>query len=318
MVRTLSFVCVSCVAAAVCLGMGSWAQAGSKDVIRTLSLDESAKIVELFDGMDSGQLQVRVSPKSPQESYVFVKNTTDEPLTVALPKAAVGVHILPQFFNGQGNNPFNNFGNQNQNQNQGLNNQFGGGGQQGRSQNVGGQFQPFNNNQQGLFNNQNNGNGNGNLNQFQNGNGFFSIPPEKTVQLKMRTVCLDYGLPDPTPGMKYELRRVETEISNPALVKLLEGFTVRVDQDAMQAAAWHLSNNLSWGQISGLAGNELIAFTSGTIFDAKAMKMAQALVQEAEKAAKENPPVQAEDKQDQPVKPAAAPRKLTSKISKAR
>lgn len=307
MVRTLRFTCVSCVAAAICLGMGSWAQAGSKDVIRTLSLDESAKIVELFDGMESGQFQVRLSPKSPQESYVFVKNTTDEPLTVALPKAAVGVHILPEF-SGPVNNQLNQFGNQfgNQNQNQG---QFGGGGQ-GRSQNVGGQFQPFNNNQQGPFNNQNNGNG--------NGNGFFSIPPEKTVQLKMRTVCLDYGLPDPTPGMKYELRRVETEISNPALQKLLEGFTVRVDQDAMQAAAWHLSNNMSWGQISGLAGNELIAFTSGTIFDAKAMKMAQALVQEAEKEAKENPPAQAEDKKDQPVKPAAAPRKLTSKISKTR
>lgn len=312
MVRTLRFARISCAAALVCLGMGSGAQAGNNSVIRTLSLDESAKIVELFDGMESGQFQVRLSPKSPQESYVFVKNATDEPLTVALPKAAVGIHILPQIF-GQGNNPFNNFGNQNQNQ--GLNNQFGGG-QQGRSQNVGGQLQPFNNNQQGFFNNQNNGNGN--MNQFPNANGFFSVPPEKTVQLKMRTVCLDYGLPDPMPGLKYELRRVEAEISNPALQKLLESFSVRVDQDAMQAAAWHLSNNMTWAQIGSLADHEIVALTGGKMFDANTVKLAQSLVQDAEKSAKESPKPQVEDQQDQPAKPVAAPRKLTSKISKAR
>ncbi len=264
--------------------------AKSSPIIRQLSVDESAPVVALFDGVDDGKLQLRMSAHSPQLSHVYIKNLTDEPLTVALPKAAVGVHILPQFQNpgnGFGNNQFGNgqnlFGNQfgNQNQNQAGNNQS-------RGQSVSGMFQPFNGNQQGFFNNQGNGNGNG-FNGQGNGNGFFSIPPEKTVQLKMRTVCLNQGAPDPNTGMKYELRRLEAEVTNPALQELLERYTVRVDPDAMQAAAWHLANGLSWNQISNLGGNDLVRAAGGKMFDANTIKQAQSLVELAETAAKDRP-----------------------------
>jgi hypothetical protein len=271
--------------------------AKSSPILRQLSLEESAPVVPLFDGVDAGQLQVRMTALSPHKAHVFVKNLTDEPLTVALPKAAVGVHILPQFqnpgngFGNQFGNPFGNnnpnlFGNQFGNQNQAGNDQ-------NRGQSIGGLFQPFNGNQQNFFNNQGNNNGLNNFNAQGNFNGqglgFFSIPPEKTVQLKMRTVCLNQGAPDPNAGMKYELRRLEAEVTNPALQELLERYTVRVDPDAMQAAAWHLSNGLSWNQLSNLAGNDLIRAAGGRMFDAQTVKQAQSLVEQAEAAAKDRP-----------------------------
>lgn len=292
MVRNrIAFTCCVVFAVAVCVLP---AAAGERP-IRKLSYDESAPVVALFDGIDDGQLQVKVSPKSAQESTVSIKNLTDAPLTVALPKAAVGVHILPQFqqqqpgfFNPSGNN-FN--GPQNQNQNQ---NQF------GQSQSVGGIFQPLGNQSQG-FPNQ----GNGLNNQFP-GNNFFSIPPEKTVQIKLKTVCLNYGWPDPLPGMKYELRSVDTQISNPALRQLLENYSPRVNDQAMQAAAWRLANGLTWDQLAGVPSLNVIG---ARMFDGPTLSAAQNLVQAAEKAA---------EKADGEALPQAAPAaaKLTSTRTK--
>jgi hypothetical protein len=76
--------------------LGERGPAKSGSVIRQLSLDESAKDIELLDGIESGQFRVKLAPLCPHEANVFIKNTTDEPLTVALPKAAIGVPILPQ------------------------------------------------------------------------------------------------------------------------------------------------------------------------------------------------------------------------------
>lgn len=295
MSNALRLVCIGC-----CLAAAE-TQAGNK-IIRQLTLDETAPVVDLFDGMESGQLEVKLAAKSANDASVFIKNLSDAPLSVSVPKAAVGVHILPQF---QGQNPFGaqqngqQFGNQ-------LGNQFGG----NDTQRIGGQMQPFGNQQQGFPNQQ------GNNGFF--GNGVFSIPPEKTVQLKMRTVCLDYGLPEPHLGLKYELRKLETAISNPALRQLLEDYSPRVDQDTMQAAAWHLSNGLNWKQIANLP-NPRVPLGVSTMFTAKTVKAAQTLVQQAETAAEER------EKQSAPAEvpaqvlaPKAALEKLVSTSARAK
>jgi hypothetical protein len=259
------------------------------NVIRQLKLDDAAPVVDLFDGMESGQLDVKLIAKSANDANIFIKNTTAKPLTVSVPKAAIGVHILPQF---QGQNPFgaNQFGNQlGNNLGQALGNNPQNGGNQ--SQSIGGQVQPFGNQQQG-FPNQ------GNNNQGFFGNGMFSIPPEKTAQLKMRTVCLDYGLPEPHLGLKYELRKLETAISNPVLRQLLEDYSPRVDQESMQAAAWHLSNGLTWKQVSNLP-NPRMPLNVGSMFTTRTVKAAQTLVDQAETAAKE--------RDTEPALPVAAP-----------
>lgn len=295
MVRSLGSAAVGWACVGVCLAGLSEARAGN--AIRQLKLDETAAVVELFDGIESGQFQAKLVAKSAHEASVFIKNTTDAPLTVSLPKAAIGVHILPQvlpvnpFGNNVGNNLGNNFGN---NLNQGLGQ---GNGQDGRSQTIGGQFQPFGN-QQGFPNQLGN-------NPAMMGNGMFSIPPEKTVQLKMRTVCLNYGSPDPHVGLTYELRKLESVVSNPVLRQLLEDYSPRVHQDAMQAAAWHLANGLSWRQIANLPNPGALGVAA--MFNGQTLKSAQALVQQAEERAQERA-------KEEP-KPAEGARVLTVKAT---
>ena len=84
------------------------------------------------------------------------------------------------------------------------------------------------------------------------GGGLFSIPPESVVALKFDSVCLAHGRPTPRVGMKYELRPIESLVKNePALVKILSNFDRSLKKrKAVQAAAWHLANNMSWQQLS--------------------------------------------------------------------
>lgn len=275
--------------------VGSWmliesqAYAGKK-ASRQLTWDRSAPIVDLFQGMESGRIKVQMSAMNANTANLLVKNLTDQPLTVSVPKAAVGVPILPQFAvpapaNGNANpavGPLN----------QVIGNNVQGNGE--RTQMVGGQIQPFGNQQQGFPKDNNN--------QGMNGQGLFSIPPERAVQLRMRTVCLDYGLPEPHLGVNYELRSVESVSSNPVLRQLLEGYSTRVNQTEMQAAAWHLASDLSWKQIANLPNPE-VPFGLAPMFTPAQVESAQDLVQRAQKAA--------ESEEQQPANP---PTKPTAKL----
>ncbi len=260
--------------------------------IRKLTLDPNLPIVPLFEGEAADQFAIRMQPINAFQSNVFVMNTTDAPLNMAIPKAVVGVHILPQVGNGNGF-----FGQQNAN----GNNPFGQGqadaGNQG--QGVGGvlnAIQPGGQNQnpkplgQGFF-----------------GNGFQSVPPEwadrkdldkfagfatipagKSVQFALKSVCLNYGRPEPMSKMTYRLVSVETYSNDPVLAELLEHYSPRVDQDAMQAAAWHISNGMNWNQISHLPLRSLTA-TSAKLFQTKDVQAAQQLVDGAKERAAARP-----------------------------
>lgn len=249
--------------------------AGNTGPIRQLSLDPEARVVDMFDGEKEGQLGLRMVAQSPKSGLVFVTNRSPESLTVAVPKAVVGIHILPQFGQGQGLGNQNGFG-----QGNGLgNNQAGGGG--GLGQDTGGTLGPMGNNQG--FLGQNGANG---LNSA--GSGFFSILPGKTVQLQLRSVCLSYGRPDPMPAMKYKLVRVEDQVSNPALQELLAGINERSDRDAVQAAAWHLANGLSWEQIANLS-NQRLPGVFTPMFTAGEIRKGRTLVETAKEVAEARP-----------------------------
>jgi hypothetical protein len=245
--------------------------------IKKLTLDPDAPVVELFDGMEHGQLDVRMAAMNPHEGKVFITNRTDKPLTVAIPKAVVGVHVLPQIVNNAGNGVFGNNGNNNQANN----------GATGQAQGVGGVLGAIGN-----------GNGNGNGNGFPNapggmqnnfpGNGFFSIPPEKTVQLSLRSVCLNHGHPEPNAGMKYRLTRIESYTTDPVLQQLLEDYSPRTNKDVQQAAAWHLANGLSWKQLANLT-EQRIPGVAVPLFTRTQLDLARELVDRAQKNAAERP-----------------------------
>lgn len=198
--------------------------------IRNLKLDKSAAQIEFFEGMKDGSLAIRMIPSDVKGGNMFIQNQTDKPLTVLLPEAFVGVHVLKQFGGGGlGVGQQGGFGGQ----------QGGFGGQQGGGQSQGGGFGGQGG--QGGFG----GIGGGGIGGG-GGQGFFSIPPHKTAQIAYQGVCLNYGKPDPMPGMKYIPVPLETFTDNKVLQESLKLYgTGQLDYSVAQAAVWHLTDNLS-------------------------------------------------------------------------
>lgn len=205
-------------------------------IITALKLNQDARQVELFEGMKQKLLTARVAPVSAYNSSVYITNKTDQPLTVKVPPAVSSVHILAQV-GGPGQGP--GLANGLLNDLQGLNQPA-----QGNSQAVGGNLAPV---------------GNNNQNQNFNFQGLFTIPPEKTVGLRLRSVCLEHGKPCPSRAKTYELRPIESQVQDKALVLLLRKFNPRRDDwEMMQAIAWHLSSHMDWQELASKRKQEIV------------------------------------------------------------
>ncbi len=236
-----------------------------KGPIKKLTFDPDAPVVELFDGIENGTFEVRVAPKNEFSAKVFITNTTDKPQTVQLPKAVVGVHVLKQFFpqlsggSGLGDTS---------------------GSQGGGGQDTGGNLQSSSGQGQGQGQSPFSGN---------TGSGFFSIPAESIVQLQFNTVCLNHGNPTPRLKMTYELRRVEDRVKSEALRELLAGYNPRrIDRKTMQAAAWHLANDMSWKQLAAKKVTA-IGIIATPYLSRKQLNEARKLVASAEEIVKNGP-----------------------------
>lgn len=220
-----------------------------KKPIKNPKFDPSADQVDLFDAVDAGHVTVRLIPEDAMNGTVLIENKTDKALTVKIPEAVVGISIHAQLFNGNGaGNLFGNGANNNllggQNGMTGGQ-QMQGGGIPGQNQ---GNFPGAGQQQQNPF-----GNPFGNQNGPANGpgNGFFSIPAEKVVSLPFNSVCLEHGKADPTPNSKYTLIPVSRISKDPVLYQLLTAVgSGKVDTQAAQAAAWHLTDNLSFQDLA--------------------------------------------------------------------
>jgi hypothetical protein len=57
---------------------------------------DPARVVDLFAGMESGEIEVKVFPKDATKGTVTIKNNTDKPLTIKVPPALAGVPVLAQ------------------------------------------------------------------------------------------------------------------------------------------------------------------------------------------------------------------------------
>lgn len=260
----LSAVMASC---AVCVAL----MGASRGAITKLTLDPDIPVVDLFDGIDHGQFDVRLVAQNANEGKIFITNKTDKPLTVEIPKGLVGVQILAQ--------PGFNVGNMMIGGPNAGNGQVGQNGQKGAAQAVGGNAVPAPNN--GVNNGFPGNNGN-------NGNGIFSIPPEKTVQIGLSSVCLNHGRREPHAGLKYQLVRAESVTTDPLVLQLLENYSPTVNREAQQAAAWHLASGLTWEQIAQLS-DEKLAGLQAPLFTAQQIQNAQTLVEQVKKDAADRP-----------------------------
>jgi len=83
------------------------------------------------------------------------------------------------------------------------------------------------------------------------GGGMFAIPPEKVKVIRVPTVCLEYGKPEPNQRMPYKLVEVTKVSENPQLSEVLQALgRGQISQKVAQAATWHLTDGLSWSQLA--------------------------------------------------------------------
>ena len=224
---------------------------------------DSADTVEMFAALKAGQIDVKLVPKDATQATVIVENKTDRPLRVKMPEAFAGVPVLAQAGRNVGvGGGAGGFGNQgglgggnNQNNNQ-QNQSFGGGmgGMGGMMGGMGGMG----------------GMGMGGM------GGMFNVPPEKVVKAKVATVCLEHGKSDPNPRVAYEIRDIKEVTHDSRVVDLckLLGYG-KLNQSTAQAAAWHLTDGLSWQELvskvkmTHLDGTFELYFNRGQILQAQ-------------------------------------------------
>jgi len=217
--------------------------------------------VELFAGIAQGQLDVKIFPRDSRESRLLVTNRTDRPLAVVLPDSFAAVPVVAQFQNAAGQPRGN------------------------KEHQTIGMAPPLNNNMGGpIFNNLAVPGGN-NLGAPAGNRFFFNLEPEKVGPLKLRTVCLAYGKAEPNPRVPYEVRPIEAVTCQPGVREVCRLLASNVDQKALQAAAWHLNNGLTWDQLKNKR-NKLTLGLSEPIFTARELKQGRELAEMALKQAR--------------------------------
>ncbi len=205
--------------------------------------DPTSDAVGLFRAMDAGQIDVRFIPLDAADANLLIANKTDRVVHLRLPNAFAAVPVLAQFDQGFG-----------QGQAAG-----GGGGGNNAPQSVGGGVNAGGN--QG-FGNQGFGNA-GNVGGGGNGGrqgqgfgrvgGFMRIPPRSTRKLTATTVCLEHGKAEPNPRIKYRMIPIAEYTADQRVARLCEQLaTGDIQQNTAQAAAWHLTGDLSWDKLSRL------------------------------------------------------------------
>lgn len=212
---------------------------------------EDPKQIELFQGMNNGDLDVTIIAKSDRAGRVIIANRTGMPVDIKLPEAFAAVPVAAQFGGGGGGQGGGGFG---------------GGGGGGGQQSGGGGF---------------GGGGGGG-----GGGGVFSIPPEETAKLPVALVCLDHGLKNPSSSKPYKLVPAEEHITKPAVIELLKAFgRGELDHGAAQAAAWNLNSNMSWEALAAKQTGTVRNINRSPYFNAAQIRAGMAYAAEATRRA---------------------------------
>ena len=204
--------------------------------------------IGLFDAMDKGLVEVKLTPKSALECSIAVKNLSQKPLEIDMPAAFAGVPVLAQATWGA---PRGGMGMGAPNAAMGAANggmevtgrlraQAGssmGGSRSGGNQSMGGGGRS--------------GGMGGRSGARGGGGGGWLVEPEKTVRDKFRTVCLEYGKDDPHPGCDYQIVPIDSYTENKTTRVLCEMLNDgAVDQQSVQAAVWNQESGLSYDELS--------------------------------------------------------------------
>ncbi|MDC0574543.1 hypothetical protein OAO39_01290 [Pirellulaceae bacterium] len=232
------------------------------------SLDSDT--VEFFAAKKAGLIDVMFIPRSSKSANIMMKNRTKRKLSIRMPEAFAGVPILGQMGGmGMGGGGMGMGGG-------GMGMGGGGGGQQGMGGGGGGM---------GMGGG---GMGGGGMGMGGGGGmgGFQNIEPGRVRKVKVATVCLEHGKKEPNPRIKYDIVPIENFTRNAQVIELCRMLgSGKLDQMSAQAAAWHLTDDLSWQQLVQKIGATHLNGTSERYFHPNQVAMGMRYVQIAQQRA---------------------------------
>jgi hypothetical protein len=242
---------------------------------------EPGTTVKFFEAVDAGKINAKFIALNDHEAKVIVTNNTKQPLNLTLPEAFAGVPVAAQFGGAGGGRAGGGGGGR---AGGGRTGTGGGGGQQ---QTVGG----------------GGGGGIGGGIGGGGGGGQFSVPPEKTAKIDIAVVCLEHGLRDPSSSAPYKMVPADAVVERPAVVELLKAFgRGEMKHGAVQAAAWHLNNDLSWQQLAAKLQGTKRSFKRPPYFSADEIRTGMAYATEATRLAEVNADEYARAKKERAAK----------------
>jgi len=227
------------------------------------SLDNDT--VEFFAAKKAGLIDVMFIPRSSKSANIMMKNRTKRKLSIRMPEAFAGVPILGQMGGGGMGMGGGGMG-------MGGGGMGGGGGQQGMGGGGGGGM---------------GGGGGGGMGMGGGGmGGFQNIEPGRVRKVKVSTVCLEHGKKEPNPRIKYDIVPIENFTRNAQVIELCRMLgSGKLDQMSAQAAAWHLTDDLSWQQLVQKIGATHLNGTSERYFHPNQVAMGMRYVQIAQQRA---------------------------------
>lgn len=261
-------------------------------ISKSQSPAEGFEAVEMFAAMETGDVEVTIKARSAIDSNILVKNTSDRPLSVQMPQTFSAVPAMRQFggggFGGGGRGGGGGLGGGGLGGGglgggggQGIGGGFGGGGGGGGF--GGGGF---------------GGGGRG------GGGGAFNIPPGKVGKVAVKTVCLEHGRKDPKSYIEYKIQPLSNLNTDPKIAEMMTMLANdEVAQPVAQAAAWNVTDEKSWEELSKMnrvesmngyferffTGNQLLfAQQVVTVATQRAIETAEETSQEQETSPGEN------------------------------
>ncbi|TVS10008.1 MAG: hypothetical protein EA424_26005, partial [Planctomycetaceae bacterium] len=83
------------------------------------------------------------------------------------------------------------------------------------------------------------------------GRGMFNGDTGSVRRIRVPIVCLEHGKTDPNPRVPYEIRPIESFTDNRQVAEVCAMLgRGEVPRNVAQAAAWHLTDNMSWEELA--------------------------------------------------------------------
>ena len=123
------------------------------------------------------------------------------------------------------------------------------------------------------------------------GMGMFSVEPGKVRRVPVPIVCLEHGKTDPNPRVPYEIRPIESFTDNRQVAEICAMLgRGEIPRNVAQAAAWHLTDEMSWDELASKNRVQLSNGYTERYFAPQELALAMRVVGEAARRAQESSP----------------------------